>query len=176
MKFPINEKSGVDRTLEGSWATPGPTASQIALSPHPMFITIAKSVVSRIPISNAPFVLRATSAEVIASPTTNVSTRSVARCDAITTGVASLPRITMPPLCSPMMARNRPMPMPIARLRSIGIASRIALRRPVSTRIEITRPSITITPIACSQVSPSVATRVNVTNAFKPSPAAIANG
>jgi hypothetical protein len=31
----------------------------------------------------------------------------------------------------PMMARKRPMPIPIARSRSIGIASRIALRKPV---------------------------------------------
>ena len=71
---------------------------------------------------------------------------------------------------------NSPMPIPIARLRSIGIALRIASRTPVSTKIVMRTPSTTITPIACGHESPSAPTSVNATNAFSPSPAAIANG
>ena len=75
-----------------------------------------------------------------------------------------------------MIARNRPIPIPIARFRSIGMAFRTASRKPVSTRSVMIAPSIAMTPIACGHVSPSVATSVNATNAFSPSPAAIANG
>ena len=89
--------------------------------------------------------------------------------------VAGLPT-TMPPFTRPMIARNRPIPIPIARFRSIGIAFSTASRKPVSTRSVMTAPSLTLTPLACGHVSPSVATSVNVTNAFNPRPAAIANG
>ena len=68
------------------------------------------------------------------------------------------------------------MPIPIASFRSIGIASMIISRRPVSTRTVIRRPSITITPIASGQVRPSCPTSVNATNALSPRPAASANG
>ena len=48
------------------------------------------------------------------------------------------------------------MPIPIASFRSIGIASMIISRRPVRTRTEMSRPSITITPIASGQVEPEL--------------------
>ena len=42
------------------------------------------------------------------------------------------------------------MPMPIARLRPIGTARTTAWRRPVATSAVMTRPSATMTPIACA--------------------------
>ena len=71
---------------------------------------------------------------------------------------------------------NSPMPIPIARFRSIGMAFSTASRNPVSTRTVMTRPSTTITPIACGHVSWSAPTSVNATKALSPSPAASANG
>ena len=83
---------------------------------------------------------------------------------------------TIPALTSPISVMNRPMPTPIARLRSFGMAFSIASRKPTSTDAVTTRPSATITPIACGQVRPRLATSVKATNAFRPSPAASANG
>ena len=84
--------------------------------------------------------------------------------------------VTIPAFTRPISAMNAPMPIPMARFRSIGIAFRTASRTPVSTSTVMTRPSTTITPIACGNESPSAATSVNATNAFSPSPAASANG
>ena len=46
------------------------------------------------------------------------------------------------------MARNSPIPTPIARFSAIGMAFMTASRKPVSTRSVITTPSSTTTPIA----------------------------
>ena len=175
LKLPTSAKSGVAVMLDGSCATPGPTASQMCLSPHTMLITIATNVPNAIPIKIAPRTFLATRAAVSASVTRKTSTRSVVRSGLIVTTVPC-PATTMPPFTNPMIARNSPIPIPIASFRSIGIASKIISRTPVSTRIEITTPSITITPMACGHVSPSWPTSVNATNAFRPRPAAIANG
>ena len=67
---------------------------------------------------------------------------------------------------------NMPIPMPIARFRSMGIAFTTISRTFVSTRTVMTRPSMTITPIACGNDSLSAPTNVNATNAFRPRPAA----
>ena len=127
------------------------------------------------PMSNAPRIRRATSAPVSASVTRNTRTRSVVRSGLIATTVPA-PATTTPPLTNPMIARNSPIPIPIARFRSIGIASMIIVRTFVSTSTEMSSPSSTITPIASGHVSPSVPTSVNATNALSPRPAAIANG
>ena len=66
--------------------------------------------------------------------------------------------VTTPAFTSPISAMNAPMPIPIARFRSIGIAFRIISRTPVRTRIVIRMPSTTITPIACGNVRPLPAT------------------
>ena len=144
------------------------------------FSRIANSVPPAIPISSPPLIRRATSVAVIANATTNVRIRSVVRSAAIcsggTGGAGTSVRVTMPAFTKPIRAMNRPIPIPMARFRSSGIAFMIATRRPVRTRIEITTPSITITPIACGHVSPSAPTSVKATKAFSPRPAAIANG
>ena len=67
-----------------------------------------------------------------------------------------------------------PMPIAIAFFRSSGIASMIFSRIPVSTRIVTAMPSTTIRPIAAGNDSPSPATRLNATTAFRPSPGASA--
>ncbi len=84
--------------------------------------------------------------------------------------------VTTPAFTRPISAMNAPMPIPIARLRSIGIAFRTASRTPVRTRTVMTTPSTTMTPIACGNESPFAATSVKATKAFSPNPAASANG
>ena len=84
--------------------------------------------------------------------------------------------VTTPAFTRPISAMNAPIPIPMARLRSMGIALMIASRTPVSTKIVMRMPSVTMTPIACGNVSLSPSTSVNATNAFNPSPAASANG
>ncbi len=118
---------------------------------------------------------RATRTDPIVSPTTKTAVFHVVSSDASDSGVAPV-FVTTPALTSPIRAMNAPIPIPIARLRSIGIAFRIISRTLVSTRIVIRTPSATITPIAWGNVSPSAATSVNATNAFSPRPAAKANG
>ena len=76
----------------------------------------------------------------------------------------------------PIKRRKSPMPTAIARFKLSGIASRIALRNPVSTKIVMKMPSQTITAIASDQVSPSPRINWNATTAFSPIPAARANG
>ena len=170
--LPRSPKSGDWTILSGTCAMP---FGQIPECPNPWFRMIANTVVARIPISRPPRILRVTSAAVSPSPTTNVRTCRFDRSGFSVMRVALL-FTTMPPLTNPMIARNKPIPIPIARFRSIGIAFRTASRNPVSTSTEMTMPSIAMTPIASGHVRPSVATSVNVTNAFSPRPAAIANG
>jgi hypothetical protein len=172
LKLPNNEKSGVLTILSGITAIP---CSNTAESPNPWFTMIANTVVARMPISSPPFTVRTTSVDVMARPTTNTRTWRFERFGFSVIRVASL-FTTIPPLTNPMIARNNPIPIPIARLRSMGMAFRTASRNPVSTRSVMIAPSITMTPIACGHVRPNVATSENVTNAFSPSPAAIANG
>jgi len=47
---------------------------------------------------------------------------------------------------------NKPMPTEMPARSARGTASRIALRKPVRTRIVISTPSHTTRPIACGQV------------------------
>jgi hypothetical protein len=69
---------------------------------------------------------------------------------------------------------NRPIPTLIAVLSSIGIALKIAVRRPTRTRIAITMPSSTTRPMASAQLIWDATEKV--TKALSPSPAARANG
>ena len=69
-----------------------------------------------------------------------------------------------------------PIPIPIASLRSCGIALITASRKPTSTSAVMTRPSTTITPMASGQLSLSAPTSEKATKALSPRPAASANG
>jgi hypothetical protein len=176
-KFPRRLKSGVPVTESGTWAIPGPTAFQITLCPQIPLMIAAMIVVPMMPIRRPPRTLRMTSVEQRARPMVNVNIRREVKFVVIPSGgTAVSARTTMPALTSPMIVRKSPIPIAIARFRSIGIAFRIAFRNPVRTSSVITSPSTTITPIACGQVRPFAATSVNATNAFSPSPEAIAKG
>ena len=83
---------------------------------------------------------------------------------------------TTPAFTNPMNAMNKPMPIPMDRLRSMGMAFRTASRKPVSTSALMTKPSTTMTPMAWGQVSLLATTRANATKALSPSPAASAKG
>ena len=67
------------------------------------------------------------------------------------------------------------MPTPIARFRPSGTAFIIASRRPTTTSSVMTRPSMTITPIASAGDMPRAGSE-KATTAFSPRPAARANG
>jgi hypothetical protein len=77
---------------------------------------------------------------------------------------------------NPMKAMNRPIPTPIACFSASGMAFITASRNPVRTRTRMIRPSVTMTPIASGQVRPFPATSWKATTAFRPRPAAMANG
>ena len=117
----------------------------------------------------------ATSAAVTANPIAKINNGHDRKFGAmVTTGV---PLTTTPAFTSPMNAMNRPMPIPIARFRSMGMAFKTASRNPVSTRRVMMIPSATTTPIASAHVrwaGPS--TSVKATKALRPSPAARAKG
>ena len=86
------------------------------------------------------------------------------------------PLITIPASTSPMIVMKRPMPIPMASLRSWGMALMTASRKPTSTSTVIARPSTTMTPIASGQLSRSAPTSEKATKALIPRPAASANG
>ena len=58
------------------------------------------------------------------------------------------PGTTIPASTRPMKRMKKPMPTEIARFSSTGIASITSFRRPVTTRMMMTMPCATITPIA----------------------------
>ena len=138
---------------------------------------IASTVVARMPIRIAPFILRTTSTIVRSSPITNTSVgqpRSwVATPSSTGTGRFAVRR-TKPASTKPISAMNSPMPTPIAVLSCGGMAWNTAVRKPVSTSAVITRPSSTTRPIASGQLIRLA--MPNATNAFSPRPVAIANG
>ena len=115
-----------------------------------------------------PSILRATSAEVMAAPPRTrgpAAWRGPVRADRR----GSLPTITMPPLTQPDDGDEQADPDPDGALEVHG--DRVQDRLAEAGEHEDARsraPSMTITPIACGHVSPSAATSVNVTKAFKP--------
>ena len=66
------------------------------------------------------------------------------------------------------------MPTTIAFLSSIGIALKIASRKPVTTSTVMATPSRTMRPMAFSMVSPWPRTRLKATTALRPMPGAMA--
>jgi hypothetical protein len=87
---------------------------------------------------------------------------------------ASGMRRTTPASTKPMKAMNRPMPTLMDCLRASGMTSITHWRRPVTTRAVITRPSRTTMPMAAGHVMTAASWKA--TTAFRPRPAAIANG
>ena len=85
-----------------------------------------------------------------------------------------LPATTMPPSTRPMNRMKKPMPTTMAFFSSIGMALKMASRKPVSTRIVMARPSSTTMPMALSKLRPCAATRLKATTALRPMPGAIA--
>ena len=85
--------------------------------------------------------------------------------------------ITIPAFTSPISAMNSPMPIPIARLRSIGIAFRTASRNAGEheERDDHALDDDHAHRLA-ARCSPSAPTSVKATNAFSPRPAARAKG
>ena len=83
-----------------------------------------------------------------------------------------------PPSFRPIVVMNRPMPTPIARFRSIGMAFMTASRRPVITSSRMMRPSTKITDMPTCQGTLACWKPMteNVTTAFRPMPDASANG
>ena len=63
-----------------------------------------------------------------------------------------------PALIMPIIAMKRPMPTLIAVLSCPGTALKIAVRKPVSTRMRRMTPSMTTSPIASAHVIPGSAT------------------
>ena len=143
-------------------------------------------VVPTIPIRSAPFIRLATSAPVPASPMANTRTFQNVRSWAspvkgwpLALSVNTVMRCwppALPMVVNPMNAMNSPMPIPMARFRSRGMAFRTASRNPVTTSAVMTSPSATMTPMAWGQERWSADTSVNATNALRPRPAASANG
>ena len=128
-----------------------------------------------IPSSNAPLIRLATRAAVTTNPMAKINKGHVRKFGAMVT-MTPWPCFATPAFTKPMNAMNSPIPIPIDRLRSIGMAFSTASRKPVRTSTEMIRPSVTITPMASGQVRCAARTSVNATNAFSPRPAANANG
>jgi len=135
-------------------------------------------VAAAIAMSSAPRTRLTVRASAMTRPTRKMTTRGDAMSPSCRTGSGPGPveRTTSPPLASPMSARNRPIPAPMARCSDLGMASRIASRTPMRTRMVMARPSATMTPIASGAVSPWIATRLPATAALMPIPGATANG
>ena len=77
-----------------------------------------------------------------------------------------------PPSLRPMVVMNRPMPTPIARFRSSGMAFMIDSRRPVSTSTRMMRPSTKMTdmPTCHGTLACWKPMSEKVTTAFRPMP------
>ena len=83
---------------------------------------------------------------------------------------------TKPDPDSPMNEMNRPMPMAMARRRSAGMASMMAVRRPHSTKSRMAMPSTNTTAMATRQSTPAPWQMEKATTAFNPMPDASAMG
>ena len=132
-------------------------------------------VVPMMPSRRAARTPRAKRASVMIRPMTNVRIGPVLSGDNVTT--VPVPRVTKPAFTRPIKRMNRPMPTPIACFRGIGIAFRIASRKPVRTSAVMTIPSMRMMPMAACHGSGGVpSTSWYATTALSPRPAAIANG
>ena len=140
--WPIVEKLGLTVSGDGTWATPA---------------TSATTVVMAMLMSSAARIFSANSATVIARPSRKTNWPAVVGNASVTSVPSQNPSVAesgaqldtiSPPLAKPMNRMNRPMPTPIDRFSASGTAFMIASRRPTATRMVMTTPSRTMTPIA----------------------------
>ncbi len=131
---------------------------------------VAKIVEKTMPSRMAPFHLRASMMIVTTRPKIVTPTGTPTQSPSVT-GVP-LPATTRPPSTRPMKRMKKPMPMAIAFLSCSGMALKMASRKPVSTRMVMTMPSIRMMPMAPFMVRPPAATRLKATTALRPMPGA----
>ena len=137
----------------------------------------ATTVIARIEMMMAPFTLRTQRVMSSPRPRTKTTVGQPVSWPPMpsSTGTGPVPvRRTKPASTRPMSAMNRPMPTEIATLSALGTAWNTAVRKPVSTRTRMTRPSSTMTPMASAQVIWLAIE--NATKALSPSPVARASG
>src|SRR5439155_11363213 len=133
------------------------------------------AVPNRMPMISAPFTRWATRTAVRSNPISAVFVTGSDRCPGATGGAPGPPGMTIRAFTRPMKAMNRPMPAPMARRRSRGMACMIASRRPAKTSNVVRTPSRTINPIAACH-DPACGATVKATIAFSPIPLASARG
>ena len=114
---------------------------------------MAKIVEKTMPSRIAAFHLRASMMMVTIRPKTVTAIGTPMRSGERRRGVPA-PLTTMPPSTRPMNRMKKPMPTTIAFLSSIGMALKIASRKPVSTRMVMTTPSSTTMPMAAGKLRP----------------------
>ena len=112
----------------------------------------ASTVPPRMAMSIAPFTLRTKSATSSTSPITKIAIGQPTRLPFTPSCSSGVPGRTMPASARPISAMNRPMPTEMAERSTRGTASKTALRKPVSTRIVIARPSQNTRPMAETQL------------------------
>ncbi len=136
---------------------------------------IAKTVANTMPSRIAARQRSASMTMVTTRPNTVTASGTIGTVPSSTspTGVPPL-TLMSPPSTSPMNRMKKPMPTTIAFLSSIGIALKIASRKPVMTRMVMATPSRTMRPMASAIVSPWPRTRLNATTALSPMPGAMA--
>jgi hypothetical protein len=180
-KCPRIEKSGVSTSFDGHVGTSSDQPRGLVLDCAPIENAACRSpattVIATIEIRMAPRTLRTTSTRVSRTPITNTSSGQPARLPSIPSwsGVPA-PGRTKPESTNPTSAMNMPMPTLIAIFSSRGTARNTACRNPVSTRISMTMPSSTTSPIASAHVIPGSAAIENATTALRPRPVAIDSG
>ena len=179
--LPSRSRCGVEVTWSGHLGTCRPQPGEffddgtVAAASMISARIVAPMIESRI----APGTRRVSSVTVSSSPTTKTTTGQPTRVPEPVpprlTGVAAGFGVAMKPAStSPMNAMNRPMPTLIACLSGSGIASMMICRRPVTTRKQMPRPSMTTRPMASGH--DIVGAIWNATTLLRPRPAAIANG
>jgi hypothetical protein len=154
---------------------------------HAMWpVASANSAETAMANSMAPARLRASSTAPSATPMPAMSGSADAQSPPVTGGIVSpgaaesaatvdAGTTTIRAWTSPRNTMNRPMPAPMARRRSTGIARMTASRTPRSTRSSTMAPSSTTRPIAACQL-PAAGAAWNAMTAFRPMPGASAMG
>src|SRR5699024_10759484 len=144
--------------------------------------TLAIIVAPTMPIRIAPRTRCTTKTAVSINPMTNTSVGQPASSPLIPSpngtvvSAASGIRRTKPEFTSPISVINKPIPTTMPVLMPSGTARNTASRNPVSTKMIITAPAITTSPIASGQVRFGVVAMVMANNALTPSPAARPKG
>ena len=151
-------------------------------SPAMAWTMTAKMVVVTMPMNRPPRTLRAARMPQVTRPTTKTTPDQLTmepptpKLTGTVVFMSSVLRVTKPESTTPTKAMNRPIPTVIADFRDAGMALKTASRKPETARITMMMPSMTTSPMASGQVSPSVETKVTATRVLMPRPAAIPKG